>query len=107
MLDMLNLQSLHTRRHRIDALFLICFKDVKTCPSILHRVGIRVPSRNIRNFHLFCCSFSHCPSARHVSAANVVCNSLDIFRNSNISLKYLSVKVLVVAIDFLKTSLYH
>ncbi|PNF24361.1 hypothetical protein B7P43_G11030 [Cryptotermes secundus] len=92
MLDMLNLRSLHTRRRHIDALFLICvFKGDKNCPSVLETVGIRAPSRNIRNFSLFCCSSSHCPSARCVSAANLVCNSLDIFSNSKISLKNLTI----------------
>jgi hypothetical protein len=83
MLAMLNLRSLHTRRRHIDALFLICvFKGVKNCPSVLQTVGILAPSRNIRNIFLFCCSSSHCPSARCGAAANIVCNSLDIFRNS-------------------------
>jgi hypothetical protein len=90
MLDTLNLRSLHTRRRHIDALFVICvFRDVINCPSVLETVGIRVPSRIIRNFSLFCCSSSHCPSARCVLAANTACNSLDIFRNSRISLKNL------------------
>jgi hypothetical protein len=88
-LDMLNLRSQHTRCRHIDALFLICvFKGVKNCPPVLETVGIRVPSRNICNFSLFCCPSSYCPSASCVSAANRVCDSLDIFRNSNISLKF-------------------
>jgi hypothetical protein len=89
MLDKLNLRSLHTRQH-IDALFPICvFKGVKKCPSVLETVSIRFPSRNIRNFSPFCCTSSNCPSARCVSATNIVCNSLDIFKNSNINLKNL------------------
>jgi hypothetical protein len=37
---------------------------------------------NLHNFTTFSCSSSHGPSARHVSAANAVCKSTDIFRNS-------------------------
>jgi hypothetical protein len=59
-------------------LFLICvFKGVNNCPSVLETVGIRVPSRNIR--------------IGYVSAANVVCNSVDIFINSRFYLKKLLV----------------
>jgi hypothetical protein len=70
-LEKLNLQTLHIRRRHIDALFLInSFCGTKYCPSVLETVGLRVPTRNIRNFTTFSCSFSHCPSARSVSAAN-------------------------------------
>lgn len=90
MLNKLKLQTLHFRRRHIDALFLISvFKGVSNCPSVLETVGIRVPSRNIRNFSMFCSASSHCPSARCVHAANIVGNSIDIFGNSNICLKNL------------------
>jgi hypothetical protein len=90
MLDKLKLQTLHTRRCHNDAFFLICvFKGVNNCASVLEAVGIYVPSRNIRNFFTFCCSYSHCPSARCVSAANLVCNSVDIFTNSCLYLRNL------------------
>jgi hypothetical protein len=76
-LEKLNLQTLHTRRRHIDALFLInAFCGTKNCPSVLETVGLRVPTLNIRNFTTFSCSFSHCPSA------NAVCKSIDIFRKS-------------------------
>jgi hypothetical protein len=89
-LDKLKLPTLHSRRRQIDALFLIStFKGLYNCPSVLETVGIRVPSRNIRNFSMFCCSSSHCPSARCVSAANLVCNSVDIFINSRVYLSNL------------------
>jgi hypothetical protein len=100
MLDTLNLWSLHTRCRNIDALFVICvFRDVINCPSVLETVSIRVPSRNIHNFSLFCCSSSHCPSARCVLAANIVCNSLDIFRNSKIRLKNLRSLVEIIIVN--------
>jgi hypothetical protein len=86
-LEKLNPQTL--RRH-FDALFLLnIFSGTKHCPSVLETVGIRVPSRNIRNFTMFSCSFSQCPSARSVSAANAVCKSTDIFSKSYLSLKSL------------------
>jgi hypothetical protein len=88
-LEKLNLQTLHIRRRHIDALFLInAFCGTKYCPSVLETVGLRVPTRNIRNFTTFSCSFSHCPSAR--SAANAVCKSIDIFSKSRLSLNSLS-----------------
>jgi hypothetical protein len=37
------------------------FSGTKCCPSVLETVGIRVASRNIRNFSMFTCSSSHCP----------------------------------------------
>jgi hypothetical protein len=36
---------------------------------------------DMRNFSVFCCSSSHCPSALCVSAANAVCKRTYIFRN--------------------------
>jgi hypothetical protein len=46
------------------------FTGIKCCPSVLEAVGIRVSTRNIRNFAMFRCSFGHYPSVRCVSAAN-------------------------------------
>jgi hypothetical protein len=90
-LEKLNLQTLHIRRHHINALFLInAFCGTKYCPSVLETVGLRVPTRNIRNFTTFSCSFSHCPSARCVSAANAVYKFMDIFNKSPLSLNSLS-----------------
>jgi hypothetical protein len=90
-LEQLNLQTLHIRRRHFDALVLInAFIGSKYYPSVLEIFGIRVPTRNIRNFTTFNCSFSHCPSARCVSAANAICKSADIFSKSCLSLKSLS-----------------
>jgi hypothetical protein len=53
-------------------------KYLKWCwmfPPSLRNSHIRVPARNIYNSNTFSCSFSHCPSARYVSAANAVCKS--------------------------------
>jgi hypothetical protein len=72
MLEKLNLQTLHIRRPHFDALFLIIvFIATNYPPPVLETVGIRVPTRNI--LIMFSCSFSHCSSARCVSAANIVC----------------------------------
>jgi hypothetical protein len=61
------------RRH-CNALFLInVFIGTKCYPFALETVSVRVSTRNIRNFTVFTCSSSHCPSARCVTAANAVC----------------------------------
>ncbi|PNF19791.1 hypothetical protein B7P43_G14658 [Cryptotermes secundus] len=89
-LDKLNLQTLDVRRRHIDALFLInVFRGTTYCSSVLDAVGLRVPSRNIRNFSTFSCSFSRCPTARCVVAANFVCELVDIFSKSSLSLNCL------------------
>jgi hypothetical protein len=90
-LEKLNLQTLHIRHCHFDALFLInVFSSTKYYPSVLETVSIHVPTQNIHNFAMFSCSFSHCPSARYVSAANAVCKSTDIFNNSCLSVKSLT-----------------
>jgi hypothetical protein len=90
-LEKLNLQTLHIRRRHFDALFLInAFSGTKYCSSVLETVGIRVPTRSIRNFTAFSCSFSHCPSAKCVSAHNAVCKSIDIFSNYCLNVKSLN-----------------
>jgi hypothetical protein len=88
-LDKLNLQTLHVRRH-IDALFLVnLFRGTKFCPSVLEAVGLHVPTQNIQNFSVFSCSSSHCPTARCVCAADSVCTFVDIFSNLYLSLRNL------------------
>jgi hypothetical protein len=80
-----------------DAMFLInVFSGTKQCLSVLETVGIRVPTRNIRNFNTLSCSLSHCPSARCVSAANAVCKYTDIFRKSHLSVKSLRLMYIVI-----------
>jgi hypothetical protein len=55
----LNLQTLHIRHRHLHSLFLInAFCGAKYCPSALETVGLRVPTRNIRNFTTSSCSFS-------------------------------------------------
>jgi hypothetical protein len=69
--ERLNLLTLHNRRRHFDALFLVnIFSGPRCCPSVLETAGLRVPTRNNRNFTMFTCSSSHCPSARCVSTAN-------------------------------------
>jgi hypothetical protein len=100
-LEKLNQRTLPIRRRHFDALFLInVFSDTKYCPSVLETVSIRVPTRNIRNFTTFSCSFSHCLTARCISAANAVCKSTDIFSKSCFSLKSLSHTFVFVLLFF-------
>ncbi|PNF20040.1 hypothetical protein B7P43_G05817 [Cryptotermes secundus] len=86
-LEELKLHTLCTRRHRLDALFLIqVYFGSKFCPSALEIVGLRVPARYIRDFALFnvCSLFTNCPSARCAAAANVVCRDVDVFGARNV-----------------------
>jgi hypothetical protein len=64
-LEKLNLQTLHIKHRHLRALsFNNTFIGIKYCPPMLETVGIRVPTRNIRNFTTFSSSFSHYPSAK-------------------------------------------
>jgi hypothetical protein len=81
-------RTLHSRRRYLDALFLInVFKGKINCPSIFDTAGIRLPTRQIREFSTFSVSsaLKHSPSARCVIAANDVCRYLDIFQKKTIS----------------------
>jgi hypothetical protein len=53
--------------------------DLKYRPSLLEAVGLRVPTRYLRDFSVFNFSLSlkNCPSARCASAANNVCRDFD------------------------------
>jgi hypothetical protein len=82
--------TLYIRRRHLGALSLNIFTGTKYCPSMLETVGIRVPTRGVRNFTMFSCSFGHCPKARCVSVANAVCKCANTINNS-----YLSVRTLV------------
>jgi hypothetical protein len=85
-LDKLNMQTLHVRWRHIDTLFLInIFRGTKFCPSVLEAVGLRVPTRNIRNFSTLSCSSSYCPTAKCVPAANSVGRFVHIFNNLYLS----------------------
>jgi hypothetical protein len=93
-LKKLNLQTLHIKHRHFDALFLknvLC--GTKYFPSLLETVGIRVPTRNINTCTTFTCSFSHCPSARCVSAANE-----QIFLGSHVSVQITLAVVMAVAV---------
>jgi hypothetical protein len=54
-------------------------------------VGLRVPTRHLRDFPLFyvCPTIKSCPSARCASAANVVCRDFDVFRNHYVPLEHI------------------
>jgi hypothetical protein len=55
-LEHLKLHTLHERRDHLNALFLIqVYLGSKFCPSVLETVGLRVPTRHLRDFPLFYC----------------------------------------------------
>jgi hypothetical protein len=86
-LNSLKFRTHHSRQRHLDTLFLInVFKGKINCPSILGTVGIRVLTRQIREFSTFSVSsaLKHTPSARCVIAANGVCRYMDIFHKNNI-----------------------
>jgi hypothetical protein len=88
-LQVLNLRTLHERRHQLDAVFFINdFLSSKSCPPTTDIIGFRVPTLNLRDFPLFHVSPSckNYPSVRCATAANSVCNKLDIFRRQIIIL---------------------
>jgi hypothetical protein len=54
MLSRLNFRTLYSRRRHLDALFLInVFKGKINCHFTMDTVGLRVPSRQIREFSTF------------------------------------------------------
>jgi hypothetical protein len=92
-LQVLNLRTLHDRRHQLDAVFVInVLLGSKSCPSItistLDIIGLRGPTRNLRDFSLFYVSsyYKKCPSGRCVIAANSICNYMDVFRREFVTL---------------------
>ena len=75
----------YDRRHQLDAIFVInVLLRSKSCPSTLDIIGLRVPTRNLRDFSLFHVSsyYKNCPSGRCVTAANSICNNMDVFRRN-------------------------
>jgi hypothetical protein len=90
-LEYLKLHTLRNRRYRLDAIFLIqVYCGLKYCPSLLEAVGLRVPTRYLRDFSMFIFSPSlkNCP-ARCASAANVVCRDFDVFKTNIVSLSHI------------------
>jgi hypothetical protein len=89
-LQVLNLCTLHDRRHQLDAIFVInVFLGSKSCPSTMDIIiGFRVPTRNLRDFPLFhvSSSYTNCPSSMCATAANSACNQLDVFRRQIVTL---------------------
>jgi hypothetical protein len=91
-LEHLKLHTLRKRRYHLDALFLIqVYLGSKFCLSVLETVGLRVSTRHLKDFPLFCVcpAIKNCPSARCASAANVVCRDFDVFRKQNVSLDHI------------------
>jgi hypothetical protein len=88
-LEYLKLHTLRKRRCHLDALFIIqVYRGLKYCPSLLEAVGLRVPTRYLRDVSTFnfSPSLKNCPSARCASAANVVCRDFDVFKTNNVPL---------------------
>jgi hypothetical protein len=80
---------LHERRHQLHAIFVIkVFLGSKSCPSTMDIIGLRVPTRNLRDFPLFhvSSSYKNCPSGQCATATNSVCNQLDVFRRQIVTL---------------------
>jgi hypothetical protein len=75
-IDFKKILTPHIRLHHSDVFSLInAFCGANRCPSSLPETfGIRVPTRNARNFTEFRCSTNHCPSAGCGSAANSFSN---------------------------------
>jgi hypothetical protein len=91
-LEYLKLHTLRKRSYHLDALFIIqVYRGLKYCPSLLEAVGLRVPTRYLRDFSTFnfSPSLKNCPSARCASAANVVCRDFDVFKTNNVSLSHI------------------
>jgi hypothetical protein len=79
MLTYLHFEKLLQRRQRLDALFSISvFKNKIDCCSFMNTVGLRVPTKHIRNFSTFTASGVSrlSPSLRCVKAANKICKFL-------------------------------
>jgi hypothetical protein len=75
-LHVVNLRTLHVRSHQLDALFVInVFLGSKSCASTVDIIGLRIPTRNLRDIPLFHISSSlkNCSYARCATAATSVC----------------------------------
>jgi hypothetical protein len=87
-LNCLNFRTLYSRRRLLDALSLInTFKSKINCHSTMDTIGIRVPTRQIRDFSTFSASSALrlSPKVRCASAANDICRLLDIFGKDIVS----------------------
>jgi hypothetical protein len=89
MLNYLHFKMLFYRLQNFDTLFLInVFKNKIGWCSVMHTVGLCVPTKQIRDFSTFNVSnisrLSH--STRCITAANI-CKALDVFSKHNITLE--------------------
>ncbi|PNF40690.1 hypothetical protein B7P43_G02183 [Cryptotermes secundus] len=92
-LEKLSPQSLHKRRHHLDALLLVqVFRGLKSCTSLSENVSLCVPPSNLRDFSLFvvCPSNKHCSSARYAYPANSMGKDLDMFAIGTVSVNHIS-----------------
>jgi hypothetical protein len=76
------------QRKYFDALFFISvYSNLKCWPSVLDISGVRDFPRYFRNSSSLTASFKNSPYVRYVSAANHVCENVDILRKPTASLK--------------------
>jgi hypothetical protein len=77
--------------HNLYSLSLCILSSACFITFIQETVGLRVPTRHLRDFPLLYVypTVKNCPSARCASAANVVCRDFDVFRNRNVSLEHI------------------
>jgi hypothetical protein len=89
MLIYLYFKTLYSRRQDLDALFLInAFKNKIVCWSIMDTVGVRVPTKQIRDFYAFNVSnISRLTLQQVASRLQTTCKFLHVCNKHNISLK--------------------
>jgi hypothetical protein len=90
MFKYLHFKTLYSRRQILDDLFVIkVFKNKIDCCTTMDTVGLRVATKQIRDFSTFNVSNVSIlsPSTRCVTAANNISKSLDVFSKHNISLE--------------------
>jgi hypothetical protein len=60
-------------------------------PTSKDNIGLRVPTRNLRDCHFFyvCPSLKDCPSARCTTVADLVCSDRDTFSRQMITLSHI------------------
>ena len=82
----LSLASLRNRRFAFDGLFLLnVLKGTLNCESLLHDIGLKPRTRNIRYHNIFYLS-KQSYFLRCFKSANSLCNHFDIFNLNKISI---------------------
>lgn len=76
----LNFKAFYSKRHHLDALLLVKFFKTKTnCYSVIHNIGLRVHTKQLRDFlpSTSVTSQEFSPSSRCATAGQKICVSLD------------------------------